>query len=302
MDAATQEGRSVVADENRWNALQHKLHEQQLVAVFDLFRSHDVEPILIKGWAAARLYPPGVFRHIGDIDIAVSAADHPKALHVLQTEEGKQYFVDLHREFRRLDSAPWADIAARSQLIPLDGTTIRIPSPEDHLRLLCAHWLVDGGRHKEKLDDIKYAVETRPADFVWDICFNAGGPVRRNWVITAIGVAHRYRGLSIDDLPFAEEARRLPSWIASAIEKEWKAGVELDPVLTKLSQGTELVRQLRQRFPPNAIRCTIEMIRPFGDRAPRSLQAAVFARRSLNLLRNLPAAVVGIVKNYVNGN
>ena len=69
------ETKSSVRDDLRWNLLQKKTLEIQLGSAFDLFRKHQIEPILIKGWAASRFYPPSEFRHSADIDLAVSSRD-----------------------------------------------------------------------------------------------------------------------------------------------------------------------------------------------------------------------------------
>lgn len=289
----------IVSDSNRWNALQTKLHEAKLVRAFELFRAGGLEPILIKGWAAARFYPSGKFRSIGDIDLCFSSGDFPRALELSKTDEIAALFVDIHEEFRQLDRVRWDDIFARSQLITHGDTGIRIPCPEDHLRILCIHWLTDGGQYREKLDDIYYAIEKRPADFDWDLCLNSVSSTRRNWIITAVAIAHRFRGLQVDDLPFASEVRVLPAWVEKTIEAEWASDVKLEPVLAQLSQFGELRRQIGKRIPPNPIRSTIEMEQPFTSRKPRKLQAAILARRTVNLLRNMPGAVVSLLKYYV---
>ena len=76
------------------------------------------------------------------------------------------------RNCAELDTVPWDNLFASSIVVDLDGSKIRVLSSEDSLRLLCVHWLIDGGGYKDKLWDIYYAVENRSADFDWDRCLN----------------------------------------------------------------------------------------------------------------------------------
>ena len=155
-------------------------------------------------------------------------------------------------------------------LVDLDGTPVRVFRPEDHLRVLCVHWLIDGGAHRDKLWDIYYAVANRPPDFDWDRCLDLVSDRRRRWIIYTIGLANRYLGLQLDDLPFADEARNIPVWMNKCLETEWSKTNFCQPVTSFLSQPSALFRQLRKRLPPNPIRATIEMegdldgsLRPF---------------------------------------
>ena len=178
---------------------------------------------------------------------------------LIATAKGRKLNVDLHRELRHLDTKPWSSIFADSQSVELDGYTLRIPAAEDHLRILAVHWLNDGGERKHRLWDIYYAVANRPPDFDWDKCLNEVSERRRGWILAAIGLAHRYLGLPIDDIPFADEAKFLPPWLIKTVESEWNSGVRSAPLVTCLRDPAEFLQQLRKRIPPNPLQATIEM-------------------------------------------
>lgn len=246
-------------EDSRWRHLYGKKLEIDVVDSFRFFQQHGVEPILIKGWVAAQNYPPDVRRHYDDVDLAVSKSDFKIAKHLLSTEAGSRIGVDLHCEFRHLDTKPWNDVLKDSRQVSLNGVSIRIPSAEDHLRILAVHWLNDGGARKDRLWDVYYAVKNRPATFDWDRCLNSVSDVRRQWIIAAIGLAHKYLDLDISGFPSAESAKVLPPWLVAAVEKEWKSGVRLKSLHTCLREPRELLKQIRKRVPPNPLQATIEM-------------------------------------------
>ena len=247
-----------VVDSERWISLQAKVHEARLCEAFREFRAEGIEPIIIKGWASMRLYPPEHRRLVGDIDLAVPSLDHSKAAQFCRRPEIAKLNIDLHKEFRYLDAVPWSAAFARSQLVDLQGERIRVLSEEDHLRVLCTHWLVDGGAYREKLWDIYYAVARRKSDFDWPTCLDSVKPHRRRWVITAIAIANRYLGLDIDDLPFVDEIESVPKWIYRSIESEWARDIPLEPILAAAHDRALLADQIVRRMPPNPIRATIE--------------------------------------------
>ena len=268
----------VTCETEKWNILQAKAHEERITLVFDEFRSHHIEPILIKGWAAARNYPLNAFRRSGDIDLAVAPNDFASASELISDPTLRTHLIDLHKGLRQLDSVDWDDLFANSILAGLNGSNIRVLRPEDHLRVLCVHWLTDGGAYKDKLWDIFYAVENRPDGFDWNRCLDVVDANRSGWVICAIAIAHRYLGLKVDDLPFVVGFTEIPKWITNCIEREWRRE-RLEPVLTSLNDRRLLLRQIMRRVPPNPIRATIEANGDLYGSRRLFYQAQVVARR-----------------------
>lgn len=260
-----------------WKILQRQVQEKRIEEVFGIFESECVEAILIKGWAAARNYPQPSERLSADIDAAVRPESFARCEKLLR--ERKITGVDLHKGLRHLDTLDWSDLYRAAETLEIGGAPVKIPRAEDHLRILCVHWLGDGGADKERLRDIYYAVENRPADFDWDRCLNAAGARRRKWILCAIGLAEKYLGLDARDTPAAEQSKELPRWLIETVEKEWKRNVRLKPLYACLRDGGELLEQLNLRFPPNAIQASVEMEAEFDERARMPYQIGSLAAR-----------------------
>lgn len=247
------------ADEVRWNVLQKKAQEMQALRAFRLFEENGIQPILIKGWAVARSYPDSVPRASVDMDLAVAGGDFENAKAISVSPLAKGLAIDLHRELRHLDTVEWHDLFAHSQLITLGDSRIRVLCPEDHLRVLCTHWLTDGGSYKDRLWDIYYLVQNRAPDFDWDRCLNSTNAVRRGWVVCTMGLAHRYLGLGLESTPVRDEAVDVPKWLIRELEREWASEVRLLPLHIAMQDRGRLAGQVRKRLRPNPIQATIEM-------------------------------------------
>ncbi len=236
-----------------------------LLDAFRAFRNHEIEPILIKGWAAARNYPSDKPRFFGDIDLAVGAADYEKAKDLVEDPNSVIAGVDLHRELRHLDTVTWSRLLSNSELVPIETENVRVLSPEDHLRVLCVHWLTNGGENRDRLSDIIYAVQNRPPTFDWAKCLNVVSANRRGWIVSTIGLAHRYLGLNLDGIPFADEAKTLPAWLIRCVEDGWAADVKLRGLDESITNRKLLWRQIKKRIPPNPIQSTINCEGKFDD-------------------------------------
>lgn len=202
----------------RLHAIQAALHEINLKRAFDLLRAAQVEPILVKGWAIARLYPEPGLRPYGDIDLCVSPAHYGSAREALR-RAGDRLPVDLHRGTDLLDDREWQEVFDRSQLVPLEETAVRVLGAEDHLRLLCFHLLRHGVERPIGLCDVAVAVESRSLDFDWTVCL---GRSRRHsdWISCVIGLARELLAADVGEIPFAIKAQQ-PSWIVKNVLKAW---------------------------------------------------------------------------------
>jgi len=255
----------MIVDEGRWHKLFIRKFEIGIVEAFKVLRSKNIEPILIKGWAAARNYPRDKFRFFEDVDLAFPASQYDLAREIITSNPTFLIAIDLHREFRHLDTVPWDTAFARSELINVDGGEIRILRPEDHFRVLCVHWLNDGGAYRDRLWDVYYAVENRPPDFDWEMCLDSVSATRRRWIETTIAIAAKYLLLNVEELPFKVGPHAIPDWITRCLEKEWETDVRLIPLEACVHQPRILIPQILKRLPPNPIEATIEMEGDFDD-------------------------------------
>jgi hypothetical protein len=283
---------SAMTDETRWNLLQAKAMQVRSVKAFALFREQGIEPILIKGLAAARLYPEPGSRASIDMDLAVSSGDFEPAQKIARSAAANGLAIDLHRELRHLDTVEWKDLFDNSQLIDVEGGTIRVLRHEDHLRVLCVHWLTDGGANKEKLWDIYHGVNNRGNDFDWGRLLGIVSERRRRWLVCAIGVAHHFLGLDLTDTPVEDEAVNIPTWVVKTVQKEWANKIRFRPLETVWNDPKELLQQIPKRLRPNPIWATIEMEGSFDAKTRVFYQVGSFFHRIIPSYRRVSQSII----------
>jgi len=268
------------------------MQETRAVQAFAAFRDNGIEPILIKGLAAAQFYPEPGSRASSDIDLALPNKDFDAALAVATSLSTKRIGIDIHREFRHLDTLAWEDLFENSRLLQLKEGTVRVLRPEDNLRVLCVHWLNDGGAYKDRLWDIYYAVKNRPADFDWDRCLNSVSKVRRRWIVCTLGLTRRYLELSLDDTPVNDEAYDLPKWLIRELEREWASEIRLMPLYIYLKNMAALFAQIKKRLRPNAIQVTIEMEGSFDARTRLFYQVGNIFKRIMPSYQRISRTII----------
>lgn len=268
-----------ISDEFRWNLLQKKTLEINAVRAFSLFREQGIEPVLIKGIAAGRFYPEDRPRISIDLDLAVGRDQFDAAQKISRSDAANGLAIDLHNELRHLDTVDWDDLVENSVLMPLEGSDIRVLRPEDHLRVLCVHWLTDGGSNKDRLWDIYYAVTKREPDFDWGRFLNTTSETRRRWLVCTLGLAAKYLGLDLSDTPVADEAGQLPAWLCETVEKEWAAEVKFQPLEVAVHDHRKLFQQIGRRLRPNPIRATVQAEGSFNARTRLHFKIANAVRR-----------------------
>lgn len=249
---------SFQTDSEKIRLINYRVYETNLARIFQILENAGYEPILIKGWAAAQYYPKPWNRNIGDIDLVFRPEKIDKNIEKLVYENTKISF-DKHSGFRLLDTVSMEDIVRNCRWENCMGTPIRVLRPEDHLRVLCVHWMIDGGASREKLWDIFHLIEKNRTTFDWQRCLGSVSPKRRAWIETVVEAAHIYLGLETGDLPFETGFEKRRRWVRRTIEKEWKSSTKLHPLGFSLKDRRLLVRQILKRIPPNPIQAAVEM-------------------------------------------
>ncbi len=204
----------------RLQALQSAIQEERIVFAFGLLRDAGIEPILVKGWAAARAYPHRTLRPYGDIDLVVRPDAYAAARATLARSDSATWWVDLHQRLLELDDRSVDQLFTRSRNEILKGTQIRILSDEDHLALLAMHFFKHGAWRTTGLCDIAAVVELLPRHFDWSLCLGSGKH-RRAWIASAIAMAHQLLGADIVKLPLAVRSHTLPAWLPDVVLKQW---------------------------------------------------------------------------------
>jgi hypothetical protein len=251
----------------RLHALQALGHERDIKRVLTLLRRDGIEPILVKGWSIARLYPEPGLRPYGDIDLCVRPDDFARTKTLLRKAEGETHDVDLHRGFQTFGYESWWDLNARSALLEIDGIPVRVLSPEDHLRLICFHFLREGAWRPLWLCDIAVALETRPHDFDWELCLGRGLK-RRHWFTCAILLAHYLVEASLECVPALITSKQPPRWLIPAMLREWNAPTmplrHVMPMSRALQVPRNTLKGLRARW-PSPIEATIGVRGSFNE-------------------------------------
>jgi hypothetical protein len=275
----------------RMQALHAIAHEVVLGEAVDRLRAAGVEPVLGKGWAAARLYPDPGLRPYGDIDLFVREEDHARATAALACAPEVAGRVDLHRGFAELSDQASDALLDRSLLLPLNGKSIRVFGEEDHLRLIALHMLRHGAWRPLWLCDVAAAMESRSCAFDWDLVL--GGAARRSqWTRSALQLACLTLGARSSDLPAEVTRLKLPRWLVPTVLRQWGTTFEPQGSRTPMAaisrRPRTLWRALRTRW-PNAVEASVGVGAPVNELPRLPFQIAEAVRRLARFALELPA-------------
>ena len=286
----------------RFHSVRTLVREHAIKRVLTLLYREGVEPILVKGWAAARLYPEPGLRPYGDIDLVVrseqySATASAISAAIAANEIDTAYYIDLHRGFEDLDDHSFDDLYSHSSILQLDDVDVRVLSPEDHLRVLCVHLLHHNAFRPLWLCDIAAAVENREANFDWNRCLGRHNR-RADLVACAIGLAHELLGADVARTPVARRAERLASWLIANVLKQWETPYSMSqapvthraPMAKYLRDPRGLLKDLRRRW-PNSIEATVYVGGPFNELPRWPFQVGECIGRTAKFIARLPSAL-----------
>jgi putative nucleotidyltransferase-like protein len=277
----------------RLQTIYSRLHEVEIEQVIKMLAAAGVDPLLIKGRVAAALYPEPGLRPYGDIDLCFNSSQFQTALTVLNSPEGKAFNVDVHHGLETVYDLSFSEIIERAPMMKVGKVEVRVPCFEDHLRILCIHFLKHGAWRPLSLCDVAAALETRQ-DVDWDRCL--GGNKRIvNWVSCAIGLAHRLLGASLKDDSVTERAKKLPRWLAPSVLRQWEKPYpewNETPEFFKfdIRKPAALKSEIRKRW-PNPIRATIYFGGSFNEFPRLPFQLGNFISQGLRFLARSPRSL-----------
>jgi hypothetical protein len=274
----------------RLHTLQGAVKELEIAQVFAYLRARGLEPLMGKGWVIARQYPEAGLRPYGDIDLYVRPEEYGDYVAALANPEARGWNIDLHRGAAELDDRSFDELYAHSQLVRCGETEARIFGPEDHLRLLCLHFLKEGALRPLWLLDIAVALNSLGEDFDWAY-FIKGNRQRTDWATCAIGMAHQLLGAEVTGLPVESRARNLPRWLVPVLLQQWGTGKVTKgrrvPMSVHLRNPGGAIRSLLERW-PNAIEATVGMKGPFNNWPRLPFQIGDCVRRTAGFALQLP--------------
>ena len=270
----------------KYQILNYELNIQKVDQIFEIFSRHETAPVLIKGLAAAQNYPQPHQRAFSDIDIAVDPRFYKTAQEIIAENH---FNIDLHRGLRHLDILEWDDLFKNSKFIKIGNSNVRVLSSEDHLRVLCVHWLNDGGADRTRIWDIYFALQNKPATFDWERFYGNVGEKRKKWLMTVILLTKDYLDLQIKDLPIDFTNYEIPVWVKKEIETEWGSDFRLTPLQQVLNDRKQLFRQVLKRLPPNALQAVVENDAELTDEKSTSILL-------MNVLKRIKPSIKRIFK------
>lgn len=285
-------------DVYRQNAILGTMQERRIEEVVALLHAAGVVPLLVKGWAVARLYPERALRFSGDIDLIIRPAELRRAHRALEGRADLLSEVDTwHEELDCFSERAWDGLYARARAVRLGETDVHLLGPEDQLAFLCMHFLRHGAWRPIWLCDISVALESRPPGFDWDLCLH-GGWGRADWIACALGLASVLLGADLRETPAEQRAAHLPGWLAPCVLQQWESPSprQHDPpdlMRTALSRPSTIPAALLARW-PDPIQATIRTNGPFNELPRLPFQLADYcmdaARFAVRLARSAGAS------------
>ena len=252
-----------------------------------------MEPLLVKGWAVARLYPERGLRPYGDIDLCVRPEQYAVAVTALAAPAAEPMVVDLHKGLPQLHRPSLDEVYERSRLARLGDVDVRILGPEDHLRYMCIHMLQHGAYRALWLCDIAVVLESLPEDFDWEYLLR-GDRRPADWVASTVCLAHQLLGARLDRIPAVERDRHLPRWLLPAVLSQWSIEEHYMDSVPSMAYSfrhpAHLLKALRLRW-PNPIQATVRVGGPFNELPRLPFQLLECVLRTAYFITQVPSLV-----------
>ncbi len=274
----------------RLHTLQAGVKRLEISQVWSFLRSRGLEPLMGKGWVIAKEYPEPGLRPYGDIDLYLRPEEYTDFEEALGRPEARGWNVDLHRGAAELDDRSFDVLYRHSRVSRVGEMEVRSFGPEDHLRLLCLHFLRESALRPLWLCDIAVALNSLPPDFDWEY-FLSGNAQRSDWAACTIGLACRLLGADVGGLPVEWRARHLPAWLTPGVLNQWGQGKvtkgRRTPMSIQMRRPLGVLGALRLRW-PDPIEATVDLKGRFNDWPRLPYQVGACLVRTAGFARRLP--------------
>ncbi len=303
---------AALRDQYRLSVLMGAMQAETIDRVSSRLGKLDMVPLTFKGWSMASYYPDPHLRPFGDIDLcppsgryrdaflALAAPDAQAVATAPEDEEGGASLfvegaspsqcrkIDLHRDLAKFRLQPLSAVFARSRAVSVMNSTIRVLAPEDHLRLICLHYLLDGGWRPLSLCDVGAMLDRLDEGFDWNLCFG-GDPLARHWITTVLKLAGEMLDARLDLTPRCVQEHELPAWLLRAVLRQWSRPFSHHVAKPRFAPSTarspsHFAAQIAARW-PDPIRATFALEAPFDAKWRWPYQVRHFLRAGTAYLR-----------------
>ena len=189
--------------------------------------------------------------------------------------------VDVHKT---LSAYELDDSAVKmAKKVWISGLELPTLSEEEHLRLICLHFLKHGGWRPIWLCDVAAMAESLPSDFDWDRCMK--NERTAHYVSTVLELSRRILGADFE-IPVRYQTTTLPDWLASEVLRQWsmphKAHMPKSPIrYTLANEPRKLASALAARW-PKPLHAVFILGGRFSNLRPQVFQCAAFLKKALS--------------------
>jgi hypothetical protein len=247
--------------------------EEAVVECVTRLRAYGIEPVLVKGLALAKLYPEGIVRPAGDIDLVVRKEEFAAAHAILHDSSRQPIRAETDLQF----PPAWPDypgshfwtslLTGRVQL-----TEVIVPNSATHLEISVAHYLRHEGVRPMRVMDICMLIELYSGSY-------GNKPLpSESWTSPLAAVYEELFGLHF--IPDEPTPYPIPAWLQRTVVSNLTAQ-QHDPQKASLAIKANPVvvpKLIAERW-PGPLSATFWHGSSLSSRTPRSSQMVVFARR-----------------------
>ena len=169
--------------------------EEAVVECVSRLRAYGIEPVLVKGLALAKLYPEGIVRPAGDIDLVVRQEEFAAAHAILH--DSSRYPIPIAIDLHSYDS--WRDKPSQTldqaTSIPLMSTQATTLAAHSHLTTLIKHFFRHGATRPSRLVDIALLAELADNHKVAMYLITSDSRAIANWYCLGMQLAYELIGL-----------------------------------------------------------------------------------------------------------